>query len=171
MRPIPGCEGFFATRNGRILSTRTGKISEISAGEHKGYLHVWVRYGLGRASRRREPVHKLVLMAWHGEKPFPEAQCRHLNGNAFDNRPCNLAWGTSKENRADAIRHGTAACLRTGERHTAAKLSNVDVAEIRRRGSDGERKRDLARKFRVSAGHVGDILLGRTRVRDTPWGV
>ncbi len=171
MRPIPGCEGFFATRDGRILSFRTGTIRELSARPNKGYLHVNIRYGTGRASRRREAVHKLVLLAWHGERPFPRAECRHLNGNALDNRQENLAWGTSKENRADAIRHGTAACLRRGEHHAAAKLSNAAVAEIRRRGSNGEARGVLAREFSVTAYHVGDILMGRTRVLNAPQAV
>lgn len=31
---------------------------------------------------------------------------RHLNGIKTDNRPENLAWGTDKENAADALRLG-----------------------------------------------------------------
>ena len=168
MRPIPGCEGFYATRDGKILSFRTATIREISARPRKGYLHVNVPYGTDRASRRNEPVHKLVLMAWHGPKPFPEAQCRHLNGNSLDNRPENLVWGTCKENAADKVRHRTATWLLTGERSNSAKLSNVAVAEIRRRGALGDDFHTLAREFIVTAGYVRDIVNGRARMSDIP---
>lgn len=33
--------------------------------------------------------------------------CRHLNGNPYDNRLENLAWGTPSENMLDKVRHGT----------------------------------------------------------------
>ena len=49
-------------------------------------------------------VHRMVLEAFVG--PCPEGmQCRHLNDVKNDNRLNNLAWGTRKENSADAIRN------------------------------------------------------------------
>jgi len=52
-------------------------------------------------------VHRLVLEAFAGPRPFPDAVARHLNGNHLDNRAMNLAWGTQQENIADKFRHGT----------------------------------------------------------------
>jgi len=50
-------------------------------------------------------IHRLVCEAWHG--PRPEGmECRHLDGNPFNNTPDNLRWGTSKENAQDTLRHG-----------------------------------------------------------------
>ena len=121
IRPIPGCDGYFASDEGRIFSTRTGVRRELAAAWHKGYLHVFVRYGTGRQSKRREPIHKLVLLAFAGSKPSTAHECRHLDGNAANNTPGNLAWGTRAQNVADAIQHGTHACLRRGADHPRRK--------------------------------------------------
>lgn len=43
-------------------------------------------------------VHQLVCEAFNGEKPFEGAVVMHLDENAANNRPDNLAWGTQKEN-------------------------------------------------------------------------
>jgi hypothetical protein len=45
-------------------------------------------------------VARLVCEAFHGPQPapYPEAVCMHLNENCTDNRACNLAWGSQKEN-------------------------------------------------------------------------
>jgi hypothetical protein len=50
-------------------------------------------------------VHVIVALTFHGPRP-PKAHARHLNGNHFDNRPANLAWGTSRENEHDKRRQG-----------------------------------------------------------------
>jgi hypothetical protein len=52
-------------------------------------------------------VHHLILEAF-GFRREPKQDCRHLNGNAQDNRIENLVYGTRKENVRDAIIHGTA---------------------------------------------------------------
>lgn len=52
-------------------------------------------------------VHVWVCEAFHGLRPTPDLQVRHLNGNKLDNRPENLQWGTSGENAADTRCHGT----------------------------------------------------------------
>lgn len=43
-------------------------------------------------------VHQLVCEAFNGPKPFPGAVVMHLDENAANNRPDNLAWGTQSEN-------------------------------------------------------------------------
>jgi hypothetical protein len=51
-------------------------------------------------------VHTLVLLAFRGDQPAG-MQCRHLNGNSWDNRLENLCYGTISENTYDQVRHGT----------------------------------------------------------------
>jgi DNA polymerase-1 len=55
-------------------------------------------------------------------------EIRHLNGIAWDNTVGNLQWGTSKENKEDAVGHG-AMCRQNGRQ---AKLTKEDVLLIRR---------------------------------------
>ncbi len=43
-------------------------------------------------------VAPLVCEAFNGVKPSDDAVCMHIDENAANNRPSNLAWGTQKEN-------------------------------------------------------------------------
>ena len=43
-------------------------------------------------------VARLVCEAFHGPAPADQPICMHLDENAANNRPDNLAWGTQKEN-------------------------------------------------------------------------
>lgn len=82
-----------------------GKVGRPLAGFQNthGYLRVKVNIG---NKRKTIMVHKVVCEAFHGPKPSPAHQVRHLNGIKTDNRPSNLAWGTAKENAADRTAHG-----------------------------------------------------------------
>jgi thymidylate synthase (FAD) len=54
-------------------------------------------------------VHTLVLTAFQGFRA--PAECRHLDGNGWNNRLANLAWGTSRENADDRVKHGSVPAL------------------------------------------------------------
>ena len=73
-------------------------------------------------------VHRLICMAFHGMPPIDWMEVRHLNGDATDNRPENLCWGTAEENWQDKRAHGRAM---VGERHPAAKFTDVEREHIR----------------------------------------
>ena len=135
-------------------------------------------YELGR--RETWFVHHLVLMAFVGPKPFPEAQGRHLNDIKSDNRLENLAWGTQSENMQDLIRNDKFPS-RAGECNSAAKLTQAQVDEIRRLYKPrSERKaksrkeqkqnvgiynkysmKNLAKMFGVSLSCISFIVQGR----------
>jgi hypothetical protein len=163
VQAIPGFDGYYATPDGQILSTRSGAVRQLAQRLHKGYWHSVVRHGVGRATARKEPVHRLVLLAFKGRPSFAASVCRHLDGNSLNNHVENLVWGTAKENTRDSIRHGTAACLRHGERHIAAKLSDVEVSAIRVLSGKGVSRSAISKVFGVTPTHVRDIALGRTR--------
>ena len=55
------------------------------------------RYIYPRKGFKTMKVHRLVCEGFHGQ-PQPGQVCMHLNEDAADNRPENLAWGTQKEN-------------------------------------------------------------------------
>ncbi len=73
-------------------------------------------------------VHRLVCMAFHGMPPVENMEVRHLNGDATDNRPENLCWGSATENWQDRRAHGTAS---VGEKHPAAKFTDKEREHIR----------------------------------------
>ena len=95
----------------------------------------------------KQYLHRLICEAFHG--PCPDGrECRHLDGNKKNNRPDNLAWGTSKQNSADQRRHGT---TRNGENNPMARLTQKNVLDMRqRRALTGDSYAAIARDFSVS---------------------
>jgi hypothetical protein len=82
---------------------------------------------LGRGNTRT--VHRLVLEAFVGPCP-PGCESRHYDDNPANNRLTNLRWGTRSENLHDAMRNGKKPI---GEKVHNAKLSNIQVVEIKKR--------------------------------------
>ncbi len=117
-RPIPGASGYEASSRGRVRSIdrpvrtkggvmgwRRGKVLKPRPYSKYGHVNVGVKYDIDERGRN-VPVHILICRTFHGEKPEPAYEVRHLNGKAWDNRPENLRWGTRKENVADRKVHG-----------------------------------------------------------------
>lgn len=102
-------------------------------------------------------VHKLVLTLFVGDPPQPDMECCHENNDRADNRLTNLRWDTRKGNAADRLKHGT---LLTGEKNPAAKLTEAQVREIKRRRKAGETNGALAAEFGVSYHTVSGIARG-----------
>lgn len=125
--PIPNMVGYEVSDTGQIRrslpgkSTRIGRILQLQRSRN-GYFYVMIR-------RKKLWVHTAVLTAFISPKP-PEQECRHLDGNASNNKLSNLTWGTDLENAADKIRHGTQL---QGEMHPSAKLTETLVRELRAR--------------------------------------
>lgn len=138
---IPGLSGYYeASNNGQIrsvhrmvngFSAKAGRPIKLQRKEKvlsqnvrgRGYLYVCICVD-GRMWK--EQVHKLVLMAFKGERPDGMVAC-HNDGNPSNNNIENLRWGTPKENTADMKRHGT---LCFGEKVKTAKLNRHQVMEI-----------------------------------------
>lgn len=134
LRPVPGFDGkYHAGSDGKIYCFSDAKVNAkrpkpfrlSEANNANDYPSVAVIHG-GR--RRTKHVHSLVCAAWHGPKPSPTHEVRHLDGIRTNNLPENLCWGTQAENEADKRRHGTAAI---GSRHGIAKLNEEAVRILR----------------------------------------
>jgi DNA polymerase I-like protein with 3'-5' exonuclease and polymerase domains len=126
-RPINHWPPFEVSSWGRVRNGRTGCIRETQPKGRWGHRKVTLyRHGaqtLGD-NKRDFAVHRLVLRAFVGEDT---RETRHLNGIAWDNTVENLCYGTSKENRQDALRHGTMSQRRAGR----TKLTGADINKIR----------------------------------------
>lgn len=111
--PVVGYEGMYEVSDqGRVWSVprvdrmgrrQGGRMLRPSPNVKSGYPTVQLRDGLTGSPRT---VHSLVASAFLGPKPAGAECVRHLNDNPADNRVENLAWGTKKENSADAWRNG-----------------------------------------------------------------
>ena len=100
-------------------------------------------------------VHKLVAEAFLGKREKDKV-VRHLDGNAKNNLVENLAYGTQKENMADALRHNT---ICYGEKRSK-NLTNDMVAEIKRLHKAGVKNSELVRMFNSSDCQISEIVNG-----------
>lgn len=140
-RVIPGYPRYRVSNLGNIRKISNGR--PIKGVFPQGYHRVTIADANGKY--RGVPAHRLVLWAFVG--PAPEGtECGHRNGIRSDNRLCNLAWITKKENAADRKLHGTDP---VGERNGFAKLSEQSVEAIRELYAQGVTAPSLAKAFRV----------------------
>jgi hypothetical protein len=99
---IPSQPGLLASSMGRIMvdpylapAARGGERvygGQPTSGQWDGKRYLYARKG-----HKTAKVHRLVCEAFNG--PPQEGQvCMHIDENAANNRPENLAWGSQKEN-------------------------------------------------------------------------
>jgi len=150
-QPIPSVPGYAATKNGHVLSKRTGRPM-LPHPDKDGYLRVRVRLN-GRYVNRA--VHRLIAEAFHGPCP-DDLVCAHLDGSRDNNTPQNLTYCQQVENIAHKAMHGTTA---RGERIAVAKLCERDVRAIRDAftGQHGQLTA-LARVFGVSRVAIRNVV-------------
>lgn len=121
---------------------RDGSFRKINPGlAGNGYFTV-VLYDRNK-NKKTFCIHHLVAKEFIGEKP-PGCEIDHINRIKTDNRVSNLRYVS----RAINVRNG-------GGR---TKLSIKDVIEIRKRNSNGESQRSLAREFGVDSKTVNYLV-------------
>lgn len=116
-------EGYTVSEDGDVYSHHNwrgyGKRALDAKPNSHGYLRVKVK---SNGRMKSTMVHKLVCLAFHGPKPTPYHQVRHLNGVKTDNRATNLAWGTASENAMDRKLHGTERAAENGRKSALTKI-------------------------------------------------
>jgi hypothetical protein len=160
-RPIEWTDGWYDVSSlGRVRSWRMRGRNTRAAEPHlmklpickRGYRVVRIRVGRDGLHY----VHRIVCEAFHGAPPPGRNDCRHLDGDELNNLPENLSWGSRLENMMDMKSHGR---HNHGQRHSQAKLRDVDVREIRRLYAAGEMNMpEIGRRFGVTDGHVCNIV-------------
>jgi len=108
-KPIKQVEGAMANDRGEIKWPNS--ISSMPRGGVRKYETKWIRGTKTKASKtarheyykvfykgKNYKIHRLICEAFHGPPPDDKPIVIHINENALDNRPCNLKWGTQKEN-------------------------------------------------------------------------
>ena len=157
------------------LVSSTGKVWTKKAGMRKkpvkkwrrkscrkdkdGYLHVTLFLN---KKPRDFLVHRLVLMAFIGSCPTGK-ECRHLDGVRWNNNLTNLCWGSHEEQYEDRRKHGTSNAgihINVGENHPLAKLTRVEVEQIRSLydKKSGITMKVLAKRFGVTLSMVSHII-------------
>ena len=102
-------------------------------------------------------------------QPIPDGVliCHHCDVKICV-RPSHLYLGTKRTNATDALNRGQ---MSTGKQHPVprgmahwkAKLTDEQVADIRRRRADGQTLRVIGEAFGVSEAHVSRIAKGLAR--------
>lgn len=161
-RPVVGYEGIYVVSNlGRVQAVGKGRFARYRHNmaatlDTKGYVRC--RLSLPGKGKRECEVHRLVLAAFVG--PCPEGMCsRHLNGIRSDCRLENLQYGTPQENMDDRTIHGR---TRRGSQAGRAKLTEEQVADIRKAAASGAPLVALARTAGVAPTTIHAIVSGRT---------
>jgi len=155
IRPIPGWEGYFASWQGDIFSSKKGVLKKLkSYREPPSYPRVSL-------CRNGEiigyNVHTLVALTFLGERPPHKDLVRHLDGNPSNNAVSNLAYGTYAENEADKEVHGRR--LR-GHAVAGSKLTEDDVLQIRHLYMDGYSQNAIAETFGLNPTTVFRVIHG-----------
>ena len=100
---VPSYPGILASSLGRIMvdpyqaPTPRGEGTVVYGGKPTKGQWDGSRYIYARRGYKTMKVHRLVCEAFNGP-PKEKQVCMHLNEDATDNRPENLAWGTQKQN-------------------------------------------------------------------------
>lgn len=155
--PIAETGGLYEVSDqGRICKIKAGRRILLKVNFSGPYGKIGL-YPPGVTGITRQ-VHRLVCEAFHG-KPKDFDVARHLNGNRYDNRAENLAWGTPAENYQDAVTHGT----HKGSNNGRSKLTEDQVAAIKNILSSHPNlsRNMLAKALNVTRATIGHIEKGR----------
>jgi hypothetical protein len=124
------------------------------ASDGNGYLQVTVSNEQRAITKK---VHSLVARAFLGMRP-PGKEINHKDGNKDNCRAANLEWVTASENIKHAFANGLSHAHK-GEAHWAAKLTAIQVDEIRRRYANGNiSQRNLGTEYGISQSHIHLIV-------------
>ncbi len=143
--PISGFENYAVSDHGRVkrlpvLGADGRRLWELlfklGNRDPAGYPSVRLSAD-GKVTHLR--VHTLVMRAFAGPCP-PGMEIRHLDGNPANNRLGNLAYGTSRENAQDTLRHSTHA----NQRKTRCPAGHEYTPE-----NTGKAQRRDGREFRI----------------------
>jgi hypothetical protein len=113
------------------------------------------RYGYPSIGIKNKPLkgHRLVYEYFVGPIE-PGMQVLHTCDNPRCINPFHLWQRTILDNVRDSVEKGRAACLRTGEDHFGARLSNLDVEFIRKSSFS---QKYLAERFGCSPDTIKSI--------------
>ena len=155
-KAIPEFPGYFATRDGKILSDKRVKLKPLKYSiSTDGYMKV----SLCRNGKAHYfTIHRLIGLTFL-EMTEGKDQVAHKNGNKLDNRAENLYWATSKENYEDRVRHGTS---NAGEGNPRALLNQSQVKQIRMLYKIGKKPSEIVNSYCVGLSAIERICYKRS---------
>lgn len=130
--------------NGYIYDVKKDMPLKTSIAKN-GYLQAYIHYN---DKGKMWGVHRFIMFVLNPVENMEKLEVNHINGNKLDNRLCNLEWCTSSENKIHAFKIGL---MTQSEEHNAgAKLSDDQFIEICELLQNGEKIKNIAKKYNVS---------------------
>lgn len=164
MKAIPGYEGYYATEDGRIYSTKRGLRELNGSVTTDGYRRVT----FGRSNSAF--IHRLIALAFiENVNNYP--QVNHIDGDKSNNKVSNLEWCTAKQNVQHAHRIGLVGSRvgirkpgsgARGEANKLAVLTTEDIRVIRTFPQYHGCQTHLAQRFKVRQGTISAIRNNKT---------
>jgi hypothetical protein len=147
-KDINGFDKYKISNQGRIKSLKWGKERILKPGGNGRYVIVILSLKCKASSFL---VHRLVAKAFI-ENPENKPNINHVNGIKTDNRAVNLEWCTQLENIQHSYESGLS---NSGEKHHKSKLTEIQVAEIRK--SDLSQK-ELSIIYNIGQKSINSII-------------
>ena len=158
-----------AEHDSRTIERFWGKVGKGSASECWPWLRTIAAgpsggYGVFCVGGRNRKAHRVVWEISFG--PIPAGAGAHGTCvcHRCDNRRCvnpsHLFIGTHSDNMRDMFAKGR--CLRAGDAHPAAKVTEKDVLAIRAASATGESQSSLAKRYGVTVANISLIRRGVT---------
>ena len=136
---------------GRVRSYKGKRVRYLKPGKQaNGYLKIVLSK---KSNTRTFLLHRLVAIH-HIPNPENLPEVNHLDGNKLNCAKSNLAWTTEAGNKQHAVETG----LRNdrGQNNPAAKLTDVDVLEIRRlKGL--KTRREIKETYNLSVAYISAL--------------
>lgn len=117
-------------------------------------------YGVFKVDNINTPTHRFSYMIHFGDIPKGTYICHKCDNRSCVN-PNHLFLGTQFDNMQDMVRKGRNADTK-GVNNPRAKLSELDVLEIRRLNSNGIKPSILVRMFRTPMSTIVNITSNHT---------
>jgi hypothetical protein len=118
-------------------------------------------YGSLKILGRNFQAHRMSVLLDGRDTPAGLDVCHHCDNRLCVN-PAHLYVGTRQQNMADCISRGRHN-KPVGEKHPRCKLSDSEVALIRRRAAAGEGLNALGREYRVHGATISRLVRGLKR--------
>lgn len=167
-RAWDGSDKYIAGDDGKIYSTdynHTGKTRALKPyKDQDGYNLVVLNIN---GKRIVKSVHRLIALAFHGEKPTNKHQVNHINRIRTDNRPENLEYLTSRDNTLHGWANGRTVSKEarenakkrfSGTNNPKAKINEAIVLSIKQLRLKGGSLKSISEKHSISVSQVSAII-------------
>jgi hypothetical protein len=139
----------WGTAVGKLIPAKIRVASKNAQGYHSVHMYA-------KQTMKKQYVHRLVASAFI-PNPLDLPQVNHKDGDKANNQVSNLEWCDGSTNCQHAISEALYQNAR-GEQSFWAKLTEVDVSEIRRLASTGMFHREIAELYSVGRKAITKIV-------------